>query len=89
MSLRNSAIFSTRPSRFGIFGYLSGAAERMPAENDPLGIRSENERAYKHSLGGVDADGLVAWMTSYCLQHPLDIGDTANALMNELLRRAH
>ena len=72
-----------------IFGYLSGAAEWMPAENDPLGILSENERTYKDPLGGMDADGLVAWMARYCLQHPLDrLGDAANALMNELLRRA-
>ena len=40
-------------------------------------------------VSGMDSSGLVAWITNYCVTHPLDSVATAtNALALELQRRA-
>lgn len=54
-----------------------------------MGFISGAGYAATAKLAATDADGLEAWMTKYCVDHPLDpIVKAATTLVNELKARA-
>jgi hypothetical protein len=72
----------TKPGSLGwveqgawMFGFLSGAVTYGNPPGDPL-----------HN---VDADAILAWVSSYCATHPLDhFIDAAKALMSVLAEKS-